>query len=124
MPGLLCGARVAGQVYDADVAAHVPALGNPLAKRAELEDYYDTIDPTGDGFLTRDQHNFHIQARAIDSAHFATKSSWWTGGLPNLGRLKLRLRDGTQRKFILAGRQDRAKIQSAFRHLGIRVVDS
>jgi hypothetical protein len=122
--GLLCGARVAGQVYDAEVAALIPALGHLLAKRARLEDLYDSADVTGEGFLTRDSANFRLEASAIESAEFRARRSWWTGGLPNLGSLKLRLEDGTHRKFILAARQDLSRIKSLLAQQGIRIVDS
>jgi hypothetical protein len=126
----LCGARVAGQFYDADAAATqllapagflslflVPLVRTIVARRAQAEQLYDMLDPMGLPFLTTDKHNFRLFAHEVRRVELRTKPSWWVGGLPNGGTLKLEQINGSVRTFILVGEQDSMHVQQLIRKL-------
>jgi hypothetical protein len=118
-PDDLRGACIGRQVYHADSALRQliapAAIFAPLMRlwaarilrnvqRRELE--YDAIALSPDVLLGRDRSNFVIPRADITQIEVDRKRRFWTGNSPISGTLRLRLRNGKQREWILTPSQD------------------
>lgn len=116
-PSVLCGAWIAGQVYDEDSgsrqlvlpagafgALFIPMIKRKVQQRREREQQYDGIDPLGPEFLELDRRNFRMGAEEIQRVAISDQRSlMWA---PNsCGAVEFHGWDGKKRKFILVGQQ-------------------
>jgi hypothetical protein len=108
--------RVGGQLmplggsYPDDPAAYVdPKL---LEKYAGL----DLLDPSA---LRLDPRNLLLPRGEIGAARIRTRRSLWTSRIPNSGSLRLELRSGGAKKFILLGKQDAEAVRAVLAGVGI-----
>lgn len=117
--GALCGAKVAGQIYDEQTARMVTMqfgllgiiLGGIYAKRAikkreETEAKYDAMEAGGPPFLTADKVNFSLGPAAISKIEINGKRSGIKNVLKSQAALEMQLATGKKRKFILIGDQN------------------
>lgn len=115
----LCGVLLGRQVYDEDSVLRqliAPAqIFGPLmqiwAKRIlkkvrAREVFYDGLELSGDDFLAHDKANFRLYRQDILSLFADTKKRLWTGRSEISGTLKLKLRSGETREFIVTRGQD------------------
>lgn len=118
----LCGAYIAGQVYDQDSAtANLQnfcllfrrSVNRSFQRREDREARYEGMDPTSREFLAQDNRNFHIRRREVIDITVNRRRSLWTPN--NIGIVNIELRDGKLRRFILVGDQDADAIAKTLR---------
>jgi hypothetical protein len=118
----IAGAYVAGQFYDHVSAAvqlqQLRGLAQPfvrklMTRRRDREVRYDCIDPFGPSLLDQDPRNFQWQRSDVVRTRFRRNRSRWTPF--NVGSVEFDLRDGTSRRFILAGDQPPDRILDLIR---------
>ncbi|MFH1300779.1 MAG: hypothetical protein ABIK07_06930 [Planctomycetota bacterium] len=121
-PDRICGAYIAGQIFDEQSAAIQLQLfylflrnfvKRTLKKRKDLEARYDVMDPTESSFLEEDHRNFHIDRRQVVSITVNRKHSYWTPN--NVGTVNIELTDGSVRRFILVSDQNADQIAAELR---------
>ena len=130
-PGLLCGARVAGQFYDRDSAYRqlvAPAqvfaplmarLADRLVQTREQEERtIDGLPPESVEFLRRNAPNFQLPVNAVRQVTFEKKRSWWTAR--NHGRMDLLLHSRRRIRFLLV-EQPSEQVSAILQSLGIEV---
>tara|TARA_R110001592_G_scaffold27741_9_gene102502 strand:+ start:45463 stop:46179 length:717 start_codon:yes stop_codon:yes gene_type:complete len=117
MPDRLCGAYIAGQIFDEQSAAIQLQtfylffryfVKRTLKKRKDREARYDSMDLTENSILQEDDRNFHIDRRQVVSIAVNRKHSFWTP--INVGTVKIELTDGSVRRFILIQHQNADQI--------------
>jgi hypothetical protein len=122
----IVGAYLAGQVYDelsGEIQLVRPAfilaplmsmwVRRIVRKRAAREEHYDSLAPDSEEFLAADSRNFRIQADEVERATVSRARALWTWGASNSGSIRIMLRSGEQRRFILVNDQDVARIEEA-----------
>lgn len=118
----LCGAYVAGQIYDERSASiqlqssYLFLRGRvqrSLQRRKDREERYDTMDPTDGAFLAEDSRNFHIYRNHVIKITVNRKRSLWTAY--NVGTVNIELGDGRIQRFILVGDHDADAITETLR---------
>src|SRR5262245_47070199 len=116
-PSALCGAYIAGQVYDEDSGNRqlvmpaqglgllfIPWVRRMVRQRREREASYEGLDPLGPEFLEMDRRNFRLEAEEIQRVVLSDKRSlMWAPD--SCGALVFHGWDGRKRKFILIGQQ-------------------
>ena len=109
----LCGAYIAGQIYDEQSAAIQlqsfrfllsGVLKRTIECRKEREDRYDAMVPAGESFLGEDKRNFRIDRHQVVRITVKRNRSLWTP--LNVGTVRIEFGDGSNRRFILVGDQD------------------
>jgi hypothetical protein len=122
-PDGVAGAYLSGQVYDdasgGQLVAPAQALGPLMAmwvrrilrKRAEREDRYESLITGSPEFLAADERNFLLKYADVERVMLSAKRARWTAGLPNSGSIRFHLWTGQQRRFILIGAQDVARLE-------------
>jgi hypothetical protein len=113
----LYGAYVAGQFYDAEIAANALSVlyfvlhrrvQRAVRRRHELERVYDGLVGTPTELLARDERNFCIERTRLFGVTVRRRRSWWTPD--NRGSLHLELADGSKRRFLFVEKQDPDRI--------------
>lgn len=123
--GALCGAKVAGQVYDAKSAHmmtfHFGLLGmlfnkkvgaHYAKKREEAEAKFDAMEAGGPVFLTADKANFSLGQSAIARIEINPKRTGLKNMLKSEAGVEVHLSDGKKRRFVLIGEQNVEYISS------------
>jgi hypothetical protein len=114
---MLAGTYIAGQLYDAQSAAHQlqllslflsPLLRRGFAQREARERLYDRVDPFAPTLLEHDSRNFHVPRSDVMWTRFRTNRSLWTG--LNVSSVEFECLDGTRQRFILVGDQQHENI--------------
>lgn len=109
----LYGAYVAGQFYDAEIAAAVLSvfyfvfygrIQRGIRRRHELGRLYDRVVHTPAELLAQDERNFCIQRTDLFAMTLRRRRSLWTPD--NRGALHVELADGSRRRFLLVEKQD------------------
>lgn len=116
----LCGARLAGQIYDDEMAEvmlqHLqilgvffgPYFGRLVERRRAAELRHDAMDPVGEEFLRAHPSNFLLDIGKIERAVVrkgrSTKAAIST--VPSSGSLELDLLGEPSRSFVLTGSQN------------------
>ncbi len=130
----LRGGLIGGQFYDEDAAYRMVQSAQifaPLVQRwadrslrqlrqRELE--YDQMDLASAEFLQRDRRNFRLAKADIVEVRADRKKRVWTGHSDIAGTLRLRLRDGSKREWIIVGEQNLEGIVSQLGPAGLQVV--
>lgn len=118
----LYGAYVAGQIHDdnsarAQLQQLYPLLrfwvNRILARRAERERHFLTIDPRSGEFLSADKRNFCIFSSQVVHVTVNCKRSLWAAR--NVGTVKIVLATGQVLRFILVRGQDPEAISRMLR---------
>ncbi|MFO0899624.1 MAG: hypothetical protein U0836_19525 [Pirellulales bacterium] len=113
----LVGAYMAGEVHNelsAQVMFHqiwplmAPFVRRWLAKRKELEAYYDTLDPWSPETLRADTRNFELPRNHVLRSNFRRDRSWLTPD--NYGRIDFELLDGSRRRLLVLGPDDQEAV--------------
>lgn len=117
--GALCGAKVAGQIYDEQTARVVTMqfgllgmlLGGIYAKRAikkreATEANYDAMEAGGPPFLTADKVNFSLGPAKISKIEINGKRKGVKNMLKSQAAMEVQLADGKKRRFMLVGDQN------------------
>jgi hypothetical protein len=108
--------RVGGQLIA--VAGAYPE--EPAAYQdPQLVGRYAGLDPLDPSALRLDPKNLLVPAAEVRSAHLRRRRSLWTSRIPNSGSLRLELRTGGARKFILLGKQDPDAVRELLAEAGI-----
>lgn len=117
--GALCGAKIAGRVYDDKTALVVAGQFGLLGmiasaiiakkakkKRAVEEAKYDAMEAGGPPFLTSDVANFSLGQMAISKIEINGKRKGMKNMLKSEPALEMHSSDGKKRKFILIADQN------------------
>jgi hypothetical protein len=108
--------RVGGQLIA--VAGAYPE--DPAAYQdPKLVGRYAGLDPLDPSALRLDPKNLLVPAAEVRAAHVRRRRSLWTSRIPNSGSLRLELRTGATRKFILLGKQDHEAVRKLLAEAGI-----
>lgn len=120
----LCGAYVAGQVYDETVARLIlqgiyPFLRGwvrrVLEQRASREQQYKSIDPLSGEFLNKDRRNFCLLGQQILDVVVKRKRSLLVAY--SVGTVRLTLASGETKKLVLLAGQDPDRVAEMLRRL-------
>ena len=117
--------RVAGQFWD-ERSAHLqlvvstgilgvfalPLVPWLMRRRREREAFYDSLDPGSTEFISADSQNYMIHRSEVHSVVVRRRRSLWTGGIPNAGSVDIHLIDGSRKRLILLGDQDRTAVEA------------
>ena len=129
--GSLCGAKVAGSIYDEATARqityhfgllgmlfHKKVAASYIRKRQEKEKEYDQMEPGSQSFLNADKVNFSLGSGGITRAVVNHKRSGLKNILQSSPAVELHLTDGKKRRFVLIGDQSADYV----RNLIVRVI--
>jgi hypothetical protein len=72
----------------------IPIIKWVSRKREENKRRYDAIDPMSSAFLAENKNNFRIFKEEINQILIKKTRSWWTGGAPNSGIIRLDMAKG------------------------------
>lgn len=113
----LYGASIAGQFYDAEIAATTLSvlyffmhrrIQRGIRRRRELERLYDRLVHTPTELLAQDARNFCAERTNLFAMTLRRRRSLWTPD--NRGSLHIELADGSKRRFLLVEKQDPARV--------------
>ena len=117
----LAGIRIRGQITGMETLDDVDDPWS-YARPDWVEKYKTVSFEDLEALRAIDKHNFKLTSDEVVSAQLRSRRTWWTGGLPNSGTIKLKLRGGKSRKLILIGKQNPQAAIEFFERAGIHVI--